>query len=117
LLQQLGPSLNVAIWKEDLDVVDHLLEEMPALANWCDPSTGNCPLHIAARTGNIQVMRMLLEVGADKDKCSHKGYTALHVAAWSGFVPCVKLLLSSGCNVHQEARRKTFLVAFLTLAC
>ncbi len=105
LSQQLGPSLNVAIWKEELDVIEHLLKGMPSIANWSDPSTGNGPLHIAACTGNATIVQLLINVGADVNKCSDKGYNPLHIAAWSDSLACVELLLSAGCDVDQEVRK------------
>lgn len=99
---RLGPSLHAAVWNNDLGQGQAVLKLAPSIADWSDPSTGNCPLHVAARNGNVEFLRLLIDAGADVHKCSNKGYSALHVAAWADSVPCVELLLSSGCDGHKE---------------
>lgn len=52
------------------------------------------PLHIAALTGNLGCVRMLLDHGADPTLGdSRRGMTPLHLAAMKGHESCAKLLL------------------------
>jgi ankyrin repeat protein len=43
--------------------------------------TGATPLYIAAHNGHLDVIRDLVEVGADKDKAMDTGATPLYIAA------------------------------------
>jgi ankyrin repeat protein len=56
------------------------------------------PLHIAARNGLIEDMRILLREGADVDAEGDLGMTPLHYAAMNGHIPAIELLLQSGAN-------------------
>ena len=55
--------------------------------------TGTTPLHLAAEHGHMEVIRILLEHKADKDKSSPHGLTPLRLAALNGHTEVVKLLL------------------------
>lgn len=55
--------------------------------------TGTTPLHLAAEHGHMEVLRILLEHKADKDKSSPHGLTPLRLAALNGHTEVVKLLL------------------------
>ncbi len=58
---------------------------------------GRTPLVGAARErGNINVIRMLLDAGADVNSSDNWGATALDLAAWRGFEEVVNLLLERG---------------------
>jgi ankyrin repeat protein len=66
-------------------------------------ATGNgdwTPLHWASMMGHSQVVKELMEHGADteaKDKTD--GDTPLHWASWKGHVPVVKALRSGGADI------------------
>ena len=62
-------------------------------------------LHIAAVCGKLEVARLLLDEGAEKDQRLHtldSGITALHVAAGSGCLEMVQLLVENGANIDVE---------------
>ena len=59
------------------------------------------PLNLAVRSGNIQLVRFLLDHGAVVGPCGYFDSTALHHAAIDGnanIVPFVRLLLERGAN-------------------
>ncbi len=56
------------------------------------------PLHIAARGGHSQVVRMLLDYGASIDDLDSGLGTPLHYAAANGQTAVIKILLDSGAN-------------------
>ncbi len=100
----LGRAVFAALWNEDEGAVRSLLKEVPSLLNWSDPLTGNTLLHLAARASNAAIMGLLLDLGANVNLCSQKGYNAMHVAAWIGSLACVMLLEERGCSVTQLVR-------------
>jgi hypothetical protein len=108
---EMGQSFHLAIWKGENDVVRFFLQKWPELASWLEPTTGNSALQLAARSGNVVLLDLLLGAGADPNQCSQKGYNAMHVAAWSGFLPCVKVLEEKGCDIFHKVRGRYFVVA------
>uniref|UniRef100_A0A9J8CFC2 Caskin-2 n=1 Tax=Cyprinus carpio carpio TaxID=630221 RepID=A0A9J8CFC2_CYPCA len=65
-----------------------------------DGSDSNCntPLHLAARNGHKDVIRLLLKAGIDINRTTKAG-TALHEAALYGKTEVVRLLLDNGIDV------------------
>ena len=60
---------------------------------------GYTPLHLAALSGSVSVLKVLLPKVADVDCRSRSGYTPLLVAASRGYDDCVKLLLESRADI------------------
>ena len=69
--------------------------------------SGFAPLHSAARSGNVDIARLLVENGAnvniraDKDKGRNED-TPLHLATFNGHVDMVNFLLKSGANPNAK---------------
>jgi ankyrin repeat protein len=61
------------------------------------------PLHSAAASREIQIVRLLLEKGAEVDARQHGGFTALHAAAMHGDEALAQLLLSYGADPTRKA--------------
>ena len=59
--------------------------------NWL----GDTALHVAARTGNSEIVRLLLKQGADPLAQSNTGAAALHEAARVGSVGAARILVSA----------------------
>ena len=58
----------------------------------------------AAIKGNLEIVRFLIEVGADIHLKNKYGWTALTEAAGNGHLDTVKLLVESGINIDQQDR-------------
>lgn len=54
----------------------------------------------AALYGHTEIVKLLLDAGADKDGLSVSGRTPLHLAARDGYTDIVKLLLKAKANVY-----------------
>lgn len=70
-------------------------------------ATGDTPLHMAARTGDLASVNALLEAGATVDAQNAMGWTPLFCAAYNhesdcGFAPVVQRLIDAGANVNQR---------------
>ena len=60
---------------------------------------GSTALIYAPHSSHLEVVRLLLEAGADKDAAiTNYGATALHVAAAEGHLEVVRLLLEAGAD-------------------
>ncbi|XP_061087292.1 caskin-2-like isoform X3 [Conger conger] len=62
-------------------------------------SSFNTPLHLAARNGHKDIIRLLLKAGIDINRATKAG-TALHEAALYGKTEVVRLLLDAGIDVN-----------------
>lgn len=64
---------------------------------------GLTALHNAAKYGNLQMVKLLLEAGAKKDApdTGVQGRTPLHCAAENGHLDVVRLLVEAGANMDQ----------------
>lgn len=59
-------------------------------------------MHLAARTGNVLVMNVLLSFSRALLKMKDSsGRTPLHIAAAFGNVDALSLLVSQGCDVNE----------------
>jgi ankyrin repeat protein len=59
-------------------------------------------LHYAAYSGKLDVVKYLVEQGADVDAKTVVGWTVLHDAAYSGTLDIVKYLVEQGANVDAK---------------
>jgi ankyrin repeat protein len=73
---------------------------------------GATALDWAASNGNVEAIKALLELGADKDAKTANGATALHLAADHGHVEAIKVLAELGADKRRrmcmERRRFTW---------
>jgi len=61
-----------------------------------DISQGKTPLHLAAETGHLPILALLLQNGAKVNASDDNGQTALHHAAQQGHAQIAELLLERG---------------------
>lgn len=72
---------------------------------------GHTCLMIACYKGHFKIARYLIEIGADVNRKSVKGNTALHDCAESGSLEIMKLLITSGARIDVDAYGMTPLLA------
>lgn len=91
--------LNVAVIDEDMDIIKILLDHQ---ADVNVITSYNTPFTNAVRTGNEEIIRMLLKFDADINLENRGCYTPLTIAieAEKENVEIVKLLLESGASVN-----------------
>ena len=70
--------------------------------NQTDENGGTTGMHIAAGSGNLQIMAILYKAGADINQRDNVGSTPLDYAADHGRLEALKLLLDMKANVDQE---------------
>ena len=64
-------------------------------------NTGWTPLNSAADRGHVEVVKLLLEKGADVAVPDNSGLTALHAAVISGHEIIVKLLIDNQASLFS----------------
>ncbi|KAM7382190.1 hypothetical protein PAMA_012855 [Pampus argenteus] len=91
--------LKVAQLLLSSNMVATLLEGEGGHASLDSPST--TPLHLAARNGHKDIIKLLLKAGIDINRATKAG-TSLHEAALYGKTEVVRLLLDAGINVNMR---------------
>ncbi|PQE29210.1 multiple ankyrin repeats single kh domain protein [Rutstroemia sp. NJR-2017a BBW] len=91
-------ALQTAVYKRDITLVKLLLD---AGANANDGRHG--VMTLAARSGNTEILRLLLENGATINDPLTENHTPLQAAAKGGHHEIVKFLLELGADVHAPA--------------
>ena len=107
----LPPSGNlVDTWKmavfevigfDKIDDLRNLLDSDPKCVNavaW----HGTSALQRAATRGNKEIIKLLLERGADVNHCNAFDETALHFACQAAPIGCVHLLVQKGADIWKE---------------
>ena len=78
---------------------------LTALQSQADPNTsestyGWTALHYAASAGNIEMMKALIDAGANINAQNKEGHTPLYKAVWNSRIAAVQELISSKANVN-----------------
>ncbi|XP_076995562.1 ankyrin repeat domain-containing protein 31 isoform X2 [Tamandua tetradactyla] len=66
------------------------------------PMRGESQLHLAARRGNLSLVKVLIESGADVNLKDDAGWTPLHKASSEGYNDIIVELLKAGAHVNSE---------------
>ncbi len=94
--------LVFACWRGDRGEAERLLARDPALLTQLGASR---TLHRAAETGNVDAVRLLLQLGVPASVLGDEGATALHMAAYSGSAGTVRVLLGHGADLEAHDTR------------
>lgn len=93
----LARQLLAAVYLADTHRVRALLGRHPHLATLSD-GRGDQPIHHAARNGDTEIVRLLIEHGADMNAQTTYGQTALYCAGGHGHLDTLQLLLTEGAD-------------------
>ena len=97
-----GDAWVLAITKRDLPAIERLLSQNSENVNLAAPD-GKTALMLAAGTARADLVRALLDAGADVNAVNARGGTALMYAATAGDPETINVLLSHGAAVNAKA--------------
>ncbi|CAF1082015.1 unnamed protein product [Rotaria magnacalcarata] len=96
----LNTFLN-AVHDRDMDILHkYLAAGFPP--DQPDATTKTTALHVAAESGNIRAVHMLLQAGAQANTCDSSLSTPLHIAAYMGYDEIVQMLLTYGADMYRR---------------
>jgi len=61
---------------------------------------GSTPLHYAAMMGRVEVMKYMIEKGANINHVNNTGSTPLHAGSLNGYGTCMELLIDKGADIN-----------------
>jgi len=91
----LSRQFLAAVFLGDSSRTCSLLSRHPHLATTPD-GRGDLPIHHAARNGDTEIVRLLIEYGADVNAKNPRGHTVLYCAGGHGHLETLELLLKEG---------------------
>jgi ankyrin repeat protein len=96
----LGEALQVAIAKEDVESVKRIafqIKNMDSVKNWV-----GTPLHNAAYGRSLEIIKILVENGADINAKNEEGGTPFHFAAYTASMEIIKYFVEEKkVNINQ----------------
>ncbi|EJF64724.1 ankyrin, partial [Dichomitus squalens LYAD-421 SS1] len=93
-------SVHDAALNKQFGLVRSLVSQDPVLVNAIDDD-GRTPLHWAASSGSVDIVRFLIDQKADVNRGDSGGWTPLHIASSGGFDDVVRELLGAGAEVNR----------------
>src|SRR4051812_47396900 len=100
-------ALMQAVRSNDVAAVERLIAQ-GANVNELEPS-GDAPLVMAAYLGHTEIVRKLLEAGADVTAVDPgMKATALHAAAYAGRTEPARLLIQYGVDIDKQGPRNGY---------
>lgn len=94
-------NLFEAIDRSDTSEVEHLID-IGADVNVYHANGGWTPLYRAARAGNLEIARLLIDRGARVNGKAKNGWSPLHIAVFQNHRSMVELLISSGADINDR---------------
>lgn len=85
----------------DPDLIVEAIQE-GGYVNMRSPESGWNPVIYAAVTNNPQLLRSLIELGADVNHVENDGWSALHFAAYDGFEEVASILIDAGIDTFLQ---------------
>jgi ankyrin repeat protein len=86
-------------------VVRYLITKLKHSTVGIENLSGDCPIHVVCRTGNVEILNELLNApDASLHIRQRQEYTPLHLASLYGHVDVVRVLLDHGANTTHHTR-------------
>ena len=116
-LPLLAGDIHTAIQEDDIARVKEILKSNPdAINEPADNQFHELPIHMAAKTGNLEILRILIEAGTPVDAGDCDNSTALGIAGMRKHTEMVTFLLEQGANVNHRDRKADTPLSFASYA-
>lgn len=114
MLSAHGGEIHQAVADGNAARVKELLKKDPTLAEVPDEADqfSSLPLHLAARNGDMEIVKLLLDAGVDVDCGDSDESTPLHVAALRRHQDIVAFLLAKGADVNRRDKNGAYALSF-----
>lgn len=99
-------EIHKAVRDGDIAKVKALLEKNPELVS-ASLENGMTPLLLAAPRGEMELIKLLVDSGADVKAAYPNGFTVLDTAVYLGNKEAVKLLITKGADVNTKSKSGT----------
>lgn len=96
-------AMHLAVWKQDFQSVIKLLDKVSCPVD-IQSGSGQTPLMLAAIKGNLRIVKLLLDRGADIENKDSLGITPLLCSVQSGQLGIFYTLLSRGAQIDAKDR-------------
>jgi len=93
-------ALHDAVKNSDLDTVKALTKGVDSIALGARDSEGLTPLILAAIRGELEIVKTLINAGADVNQANEGGLTPLHCAVNKNYAEMVRFLIEKEANVN-----------------
>lgn len=93
--------LHIATEQGHVNVVKLFIKEYKANVNSISDGFIT-PLHMAAKSGKCELLKVLLDFGADIERTNCKNLSAFHFAVLTGHEEAVELLLNHGASINEK---------------
>lgn len=94
-------SIFYAVYHRNLDRVRELIDSSPLEEINYFVKTIGTPLHIASKNGDFEIVKLLVEAGAELDSESYLGKSALLEAISHGHEDIARFLIENGSDIHK----------------
>ena len=101
-----SPPMTALMWtaQEGYDSLTEKLILRGVNINYQNPDHGCTALHYASHAGQLEIVKLLLNKGAEVDQKNHNKRTPLVLSAWKNNHDVMLHLIASGADVAQLAR-------------
>lgn len=100
-------TLHHACYNQNMDLVREYVSNAKAnslnkkLTDYSNPINGT-PLQIACRVGNLDIVKLLIEAGADKEIKDVGRQSPLSIAISHNYIEITRYLIEEGADVHSK---------------
>ncbi|KAF5599876.1 ankyrin repeat-containing protein [Fusarium pseudoanthophilum] len=108
-----GALFHLTVHHGWMDIVKLAISADNSLLNWIDPSSGDTALHIAIQRAHVDVIKTLLDAGADPNLKNGDGLLPFAKAMRSNNVDIVRTLLDSSADLVVDEPDREGVTPFL----
>jgi len=101
IVNSFAGEIHEAIKQGDIEKVRQLIAKDASLLEVKD-TDGSPPLNISASVANLEMVKLLLDMGANINAGDNESSNVLHCAAIANSVPIVDFLLDKGMNINVQ---------------